>query len=294
MKQHKTICCIAVGTLCMVLGVGLVAAQEKKDAQPDPGAGAPAQPDPGTAPAKSDGDGADPAADPVADPAADPVADPVADPAADPVAAPEPADPPAEPAVEPAAAVSAAPRSSGDAGKKVHIGVHVGVVLPQLQSELGTAPGFELEGGFRVWNNLSPYVGVGYSQPAVDGELSDPRLGNNDYMTTTTQRELTVTLGAMWRFLPVDKKFNAYAGLGARIWMLETLTNGDAGGAEFLENRETSTRYGAAVMVGGEFTVGPGAATAELDVGGSDLPHLITGDVATTAISTTLGYRLMF
>lgn len=37
-----------------------------------------------------------------------------------------------------------------------------------------------------------------------------------------------------------------------------------------------------------------GAAVLEVDLGGSDLPHLITADVNTTAVATTLGYRLIF
>ena len=43
-----------------------------------------------------------------------------------------------------------------------------------------------------------------------------------------------------------------------------------------------------------EYGVGPGAATAVLDLGDSSLPHLVTGDVRTTALSLTLGYRMLF
>lgn len=183
--------------------------------------------------------------------------------------------------------------SAEDGGKPLHIGAHVGVVLPQLQSELGSALGLELEAGYRVWKNLSPFVGVSYTQPSVHHSALDPRLPV-DYMTDTTQREIIVTAGVMWRFLPAGSTFNAYGGLGARIWLLETITNGEAGGAEFLENRETSTRVGFGASAGAEYALGPGAATAELDLGSSDLPHLITGDVATTALSATVGYRMMF
>lgn len=175
----------------------------------------------------------------------------------------------------------------------MHLGLQTGLVLPQVQSELGTAVGIELEAGYRVWKNLSPFLTLGYSQPSVEGDSSDPRLTGDGYMTETTQRELTVTLGAFWRFLPAGSRLNGYAGLGARAWLLETSTEGTSGGESFLENSETSTRYGAAVMGGGEFLLGPGALVGELDVGGSDLPHVITGDVATTAISLTVGYRLL-
>ena len=75
---------------------------------------------------------------------------------------------------------------------------------------------------------------------------------------------------------------------------LETLTNGTAGETSFLENREKSTRVGAVAALGGEYRLGPGAATLTVDCGGSDLPHLVTGEVQTTAVGPSLGYRLFF
>lgn len=175
---------------------------------------------------------------------------------------------------------------------KLNLGLQTGVVLPQLQSELGTTVGVQAHVGYRVWRSLVPLLGASYAQPEVSNEMSDPRLPG-DYSTSTTQRELALTLGAFWRFLPAHAKVNGYAGAGARVWLLETITNGESGGAEFLENRETSTRVGGAVFGGGELRLGPGAALLELDLGGSDLPHLITGDVATTSISLTVGYRVL-
>jgi hypothetical protein len=112
------------------------------------------------------------------------------------------------------------------------------------------------------------------------------------YSTETTQRELMLTIGATWRFLAPASRLNAYGGLGPRVWLLETVTNGRAGGMDFGENQERSTRFGAAAWGGAEFLVGPGAVAAELDIGGSDLPHLVTGDVATTAIALQVGYRV--
>jgi hypothetical protein len=192
-------------------------------------------------------------------------------------------------------ALASAPAAADEAGDtgKLHVGLHAGLVLPQLQSELGTTAGIELEAGYRVWRGLAPFLALGYAQPGVDGDLSDPRLEAGDYTTETRQRELTLTVGALWRFMAPGATLNAYAGLGARAWMLETITNGAAGAADFLENRETSTRYGGAVLGGAEYRLGPGAGVLELDIGGSDLPHLITGDVATTAVSLFVGYRLL-
>lgn len=179
-----------------------------------------------------------------------------------------------------------------DEAPRVNLSLGAGVVFPQLQSELGTTVGVQVGVGYRVVAGLVPFVSAGYAQPSVETEQADPRLPG-DYMTDTVQKELTLSAGAFWRFLPADAAFNAYAGLAARIWLLETRTNGMSGGSEFLENEETSTRLGGAILGGGELRLGPGAAMVELDIGGSDLPHLVTGDVATTAVSVLVGYRLL-
>jgi len=175
-----------------------------------------------------------------------------------------------------------------------HIGLYSGVVLPQLGSELGTTIGVQLEGGYRVWKNLAPFLAVSYSQPTVDTTKTDPRITAGTYMTSTTQRELTVTLGAMWWFREPGEKWNIFLGLGARVWFLKTITNGSAGGMPFGENTEQSARFGGMGQVGAELTLGPGALGLTVEVGGSELPHVITGDVQTTALQIALGYRLFF
>lgn len=215
-------------------------------------------------------------------------APPPADPGAGaPAPLPEPEPAPA-PAPEPAPASPAGVPRVGD----LHIGLHSGVVLPQISTELGTALGGKLEVGYRVWRNLAPVLAFGYSQPVADNAQPDPRLTGTDYTASTTQRELTVTVGAVWWFLPRGSLLNGYAGVGARVYLLETLTNGQSMGEPFLENRETSTRFGGVGTAGAELRVGPGAIALEAELGGSGLPHLITGDVSTTAVQLTLGYRL--
>ena len=237
-------------------------------------------------------------------PTNDPVAKPDPEPKSDPTPTPDPdpkpeanVDPKPEsnptPTPGPAVTTSAPALSNSGNGKKIHVGIQTGVVFPQLQSDLGTAIGGKIEAGMRVWKSLAPFVSVAYAQPGVESELMDPRVGN--YTTTTTQRELTTTIGAMWRFLPAGGALNIYAAAGLRVWFLKTLTRGAVvAGSAFLQNTETSTRIGGALAGGAEYRVGPGAAVAEIDVGGSDLPHLITGDVTTTAVGVNIGYRLMF
>ncbi|MFH0899918.1 MAG: hypothetical protein V2A73_04740 [Pseudomonadota bacterium] len=195
-----------------------------------------------------------------------------------------------------AASAPAAPTSPARAepAKRIQLGLHAGVALPQITSDLGTAPAVYLEGGYAMWRNLSAFVTVGVAHPPVDHEATDPRLPASDYQTSTTQRELVVTVGGQWRLLPVESRFNLFGAMGMRSYFLETLTNGSAGGASFLENREMSVRIGGVIAIGGELRLGPGAVTVTTAVGGSDLPHLITGEVQTTALDCLVGYRLFF
>jgi hypothetical protein len=177
---------------------------------------------------------------------------------------------------------------------RIHVGVQAGVMLPQVGSELGTSFFLELEGGYRVWGRLAIVASVGYSQPAVAGSENDPRLAGESYETTTTQRELSISAGVLWWFRPMTSRLNPYAALAARAYLLETVTNGESAGEPFLENRETSMRWGGVLSAGAQLRLGPGAIVGEFEIGGSDLSHLITGDVATTAVVAGLGYRLSF
>ncbi len=173
-----------------------------------------------------------------------------------------------------------------------HVGLHTGVVLPQLGSELGTAPGVELEGGYRALPRLTLSLSVSYAQPTVAHAGDDPRLAAGSFDSETVQRELTVGAVAAWWFLPPSARLSGFAGVGYRQFFLASVTDGSSGGMPFLEHRETSSQAGAAIVAGGQYRVGPGGVVAAIEVGGSLLPHLVTGDVTTTALRLTLGYRL--
>jgi len=183
------------------------------------------------------------------------------------------------------------------AAEPIHVSIagKLGVVLPQIATPLGTAPGGELEIGVitpLVGGRLGVFVAGSYAQPTVTRTSQpDPRLPAS-YDGTQTQRELTTGLVAVMRLHPGLARWNVYGGLGVRAYFLQTLTVGDAGGAEFGENREQSTRIGGVGLAGGELRAGPGSATAELQLASSGLPHTITGDVTTTSLSLLVGYRL--
>jgi len=174
------------------------------------------------------------------------------------------------------------------------VGLKVGVVLAHVATPLGTAAGGELELSYRVWRGLSVFLSAGYTRPTVERtSVADPRLAGA-YDGTQTQEELTTSLGLLYRFLEPASKWNAYAGLGGRLYFLKTHTEGNVATQPFGENTEQSTQVGAVVVLGGEVRLGPGALALEAQFGDSSLPHVITGDVSTGALAFDLGYRFSF
>jgi hypothetical protein len=178
--------------------------------------------------------------------------------------------------------------SFGIAGK-------VGIVFPQVATELQTTWGLELEASYLLPpmdRRIGVFLAAGYTQPEVSRtSLQDPRVGGS-YDGTQTQKELTLGAGAVFRFLRPTSEWNAYVAAGLRVYFLQTVTVGSAGGSDFGENTEQSTHVGGVFALAGERRLGPGALVLEVQLGTSSLPHLITGDVSTGALAVAVGYRL--
>ncbi len=206
----------------------------------------------------------------------------------------------AEPAAAPAAEPAAEPAVEAESRDSVSIGARVGVFLPQVSSELGTHVIATLEAGyaFAVWDGrLQLFGSIAYAQPERTESRSDERLSGAEggvYDFTTIQRELTFDLGLMLRFLPLDSRFNAYAALAPRLYLLETETFGEAGGEKFGTNSEHSTKIGFLFGLGGEVVLGPGRVLLQVSFAYSQLQHEFTGDVPTGALAIAAGYRFMF
>lgn len=99
--------------------------------------------------------------------------------------------------------------ASGTArGERVHVGLHAQLVWPQIASELGTSVGVELEGGYRLWRRLALQGTIAYSQPVLEAEAQDPRVGAMEFMTTITQRELSFGIGVLAWLRPRPARWN--------------------------------------------------------------------------------------
>jgi hypothetical protein len=88
-------------------------------------------------------------------------------------------------------------------------------------------------------------------------------------------------------------RFVPYAGVGPRIYMMESITEGSVGSAVILPTKERSTKVGVGVPLGFDFTIGPGALLAELLFEIGPLDHTLTGKTNTAATSLSVGYRFL-
>ena len=136
---------------------------------------------------------------------------------------------------------------------------------------------------------------VGYSEPGAKGTQTDPRVDANggSYSWTLNQRELMLGLTATFRF-PMDK-LTPYAGIGPRLWLLQTLVQGTAGDGNVIsQTKEQSTKVGLVVPVGVGYQIGPGSAFFEAQLLWAPLDHRITGDSSVGSLTTSVGYRMVF
>lgn len=178
-------------------------------------------------------------------------------------------------------------------------GARAGVILPQISSELGAHAVGAIEVGYIMpWlqGRFQVFGAAAYAQPEHSATASDPRLvdAGGTYEFNTIQRELTFDLGVLGRFLPQKSMFNGYVAVGPRLYLLETVTSGEAGGEEFGTNREQSTKIGVYAAAGGEMILGPGRILLQVAFAYSPLAHEITGDISTSALMISAGYRFVF
>ncbi len=187
-------------------------------------------------------------------------------------------------------------------------------------SSMSTEGGFLLGakvGGIMSFNGLDPFVrgglelgwdfggtsgsmagllDVSYTSPSASGSRQDDRLAYDDatgkYDWEIDQRELVFQPTFLYRF--TGGRLVPFVGLGARIYLLQTLSRGTANGEKILQTEEQSMKFGAGLPFGAEYGLGPGAVMAEGLVEWAPLNHRITGKSNLLAASLQIGYRMIF
>jgi hypothetical protein len=186
--------------------------------------------------------------------------------------------------------LASAPR--GDRPGPLVLGAKVGAIFPQPFSKLGSHVAFGVEGGYRLPfldERIEAMGAAGFSPPGTS--FTDTHT-DGAYQGELDQQELTFSLGGRGRFLPIDSQWNVTGGLGGRLFLLRTTSNGSKDGQSFMQYTEQSTKVGFFLAVGGEYRLGPGAISLDLDLGWSPLNHRITGSTSTGNLTATVGYRL--
>ena len=175
------------------------------------------------------------------------------------------------------------------------VGLKLGGALHSVFSELDPAAQVELEGGVSLLGNrLDVALQASWDRSAASGGPDDERFDAGAVKWELDQDFLMIGVVARYRFLAPTSAYNAYAGAGPRVLLMRTVVNGTSGGEALGENEQTETRFGAVLVAGGEYRLGPGDLLLELALGIGSIDGLITGQSSASALSVLLGYRLRF
>jgi Outer membrane protein beta-barrel domain len=173
----------------------------------------------------------------------------------------------------------------------------LGVLLPYGFSSLGASYLVGIEIGYALpvlAHRLAVTIDGALSSPEASGTTTDARLdaSGGSYAWHLSQRE--VILGATLVYRHPIGRLTPYAGVGPRLFLLDSRVTGTAGSAAIAQSSETSTKVGAGIPVGVGFRVGPGDFFAELRLDIAALDHRTTGDSNTGSLSLAAGYRFIF
>lgn len=173
-------------------------------------------------------------------------------------------------------------------------------------------------GGIASFNGLGPFVHAGvelgwvfggtgrsivamldvsYTAPSTDGKASEDfapeRIPGGKYEWELVQKQLVLQPTFLYRLTSVSESVTPYAGIGPRVYLLESVTRGSSGGRKFADTTEQSTKFGFGVPLGVELALGPGGLFAEVLLQWAPLDHTITGDTHLGGATLFLGYRAL-
>lgn len=176
------------------------------------------------------------------------------------------------------------------------LGAKIGGIVPFNMSPF-LAGGLELGWVFAGTNRrVAVLLDVSYATPKASGDETDApsgRVANSQYHWQLTQKELVFQPTLMYRVTGLGK-ITPYIGVGPRVYIVESVSQGSAAGVEFGETREHSTKFGVGVPLGAELAMGPGGLFAELLFQWAPIAHDITGDSNLAAATIFIGYRALF
>jgi hypothetical protein len=180
---------------------------------------------------------------------------------------------------------------------QILIAPKLGVLLPYGFSSLRASYLVGLELGYALpvlRHRLAVTLAGEFTAPEASGTGTDPRLdaAAGAYSWHLSQRELILGVSLVYRHR--IGRLVPYAGVGPRLFLLDSRVEGAAGGATISQSSEVSTKVGAGVPVGLGVQLGPGDLFAELELQLAPIDHRTTGSANSGSLSLALGYRLVF
>lgn len=172
------------------------------------------------------------------------------------------------------------------------LGLKVGGALPF--SDLGLGPIVAVEAGWvfgGTSGQLAALLDVSYMVSTAEGDATDMRVPMGSYHWKLTQKELVLQPTFLFRLTGVAGSLVPYIGLGPRIYLLQSVTEGKSGAEQLGETVEQSTTVGVGMPLGLEWTLGPGGLLLEVLVQWGPLTHEVTGDTNLGSAALWLGYR---
>lgn len=147
-------------------------------------------------------------------------------------------------------------------------------------------------------HSIAGFLQVEYSAPPASGEGSedqfDPsRVPDGAYEWELVQKELVFQPTFLYRLTGLTDSITPYVGIGPRIYLLETVVRGAAGGETIGDTKERSTKFGAGLPLGVELALGPGGLFAELLLQWAPFDHETTGETHLGGSSLFVGYRAL-
>jgi hypothetical protein len=204
----------------------------------------------------------------------------------------------AEPATVAASVDTGAPAAANDGAKpggSVLLGAKVGGIVPFGGLSPFVSAGVEA-GYVFPWlhRSFAAAIDADYTAPSKEGSDADARLGagGGSYDWHLTQKQLAIMPVFLYRITSLGSLV-PYAGIGPRVYLLESTVRGSFQGAEISETTEKSTKVGVGVPIGVEYHLGPGGLIAELLLQYGGLDHTATGSSNTGAASLSVGYRFL-
>lgn len=181
--------------------------------------------------------------------------------------------------------------------KLVSVGLKLGGAINAFNT-MGAAFTPELDVGFLLPpldQSFEIFLSARYAAPSDEGTTDpDARLpGDGIASWSVTRNELALGLGLRYR-LPLDGAFTPYLAAGARLYLIDTEVEGEAGGEPFGKNNETGTAFGFLFQLGGEYALGPGALLLELAINGAPLDQTVLADTNASSFDIYAGYRIFF